>query len=199
MNHDSESEMNTGNKRCLSVSIIIDYNLSCRPPNLNGKIVVLTGDGFVPTEVCGAIEMELFKRKRPPIFAIDLRRVRRRILLKLSELDHGREVKKCKIKTDKISPSLSLHSDPCRNLCFLLPQNNHEPPSSNNNGDPKPDLQNPNNGETPDPHSLFEDFESACSTPYVSASSSPGRCSSGAAAGGFFYSAPASPMHFVLT
>ncbi|XP_024032248.1 uncharacterized protein LOC112094787, partial [Morus notabilis] len=38
-----------------------------------------------------------------------------------------------------------------------------------------------------------------CSTPYVSAPSSPGRCTSGAAAGGFFYSAPASPMHFVLT
>ncbi|XP_027349506.1 uncharacterized protein LOC113861094 [Abrus precatorius] len=47
----------------------------------------------------------------------------------------------------------------------------------------------------PDPP-LYEDIESTCSTPYVSAPSSPGR---GPIAGGFFYSAPASPMHFAIT
>ncbi|XP_076932146.1 uncharacterized protein LOC143597549 [Bidens hawaiensis] len=40
---------------------------------------------------------------------------------------------------------------------------------------------------------LNEDFDSACSTPFVSAPSSPGR------GGGFFYSAPASPIHFMLS
>ncbi|KAK4782019.1 hypothetical protein SAY86_016121 [Trapa natans] len=44
----------------------------------------------------------------------------------------------------------------------------------------------------------FEDFDSNCSTPYVSAPSSPGR---GSPLGGcgYYYSAPASPMHFALT
>nr|CAD1833246.1 unnamed protein product [Ananas comosus var. bracteatus] len=41
-----------------------------------------------------------------------------------------------------------------------------------------------------------EDVDSSCSTPYVSAPSSPGRCGASA---GWFYSAPASPMHFVLS
>lgn len=41
-----------------------------------------------------------------------------------------------------------------------------------------------------------EDFDSACSSPYVSAPSSPGR--GGGASAGYFYSAPASPMHYVL-
>ncbi|RAL52668.1 hypothetical protein DM860_007436 [Cuscuta australis] len=45
---------------------------------------------------------------------------------------------------------------------------------------------------------LPDDVDSTCSTPYVSAPSSPGRgpphCG-----GGFYYSAPASPMHFVLS
>ncbi|GAB4835754.1 hypothetical protein Ancab_000664 [Ancistrocladus abbreviatus] len=43
-----------------------------------------------------------------------------------------------------------------------------------------------------------EDYyiDSNCSTPYVSAPSSPGRAAGGG--GGFYYSAPASPMHFVL-
>ncbi|KAK4768385.1 hypothetical protein SAY87_003526 [Trapa incisa] len=47
----------------------------------------------------------------------------------------------------------------------------------------------------------FEDFDSNCSTPYVSAPSSPGRGSpfGGGGGGGYYYSAPASPMHFVLT
>ncbi|KAF3789789.1 hypothetical protein EJ110_NYTH17678 [Nymphaea thermarum] len=39
----------------------------------------------------------------------------------------------------------------------------------------------------------YDDFDSTCSTPYVSAPSSPGRPTS---ANGYFYSAPASPMHF---
>jgi len=57
-----------------------------------------------------------------------------------------------------------------------------------------------NNGEKANPEedpSLFEDIDSSCSTPYVSAPSSPGR--GPAAGGGFFYSAPASPMHFTIT
>lgn len=40
------------------------------------------------------------------------------------------------------------------------------------------------------------DNDSTCSTPYVSAPSSPGR---GAPISGFYYSAPASPMHFILS
>ncbi|KAH0994389.1 hypothetical protein GBA52_018253 [Prunus armeniaca] len=58
---------------------------------------------------------------------------------------------------------------------------------------------NPSNGEThktDESHIFFEDIDSTCSTPYVSAPSSPGR--SGPVSG-FFYSAPASPMHFALT
>ncbi|CAL0300122.1 unnamed protein product [Lupinus luteus] len=42
----------------------------------------------------------------------------------------------------------------------------------------------------------LQDFDSTCSTPYVSAPSSPGR---GPPMPGFFYSAPASPMHFSVT
>ncbi|CAA3014277.1 Hypothetical predicted protein [Olea europaea subsp. europaea] len=38
-------------------------------------------------------------------------------------------------------------------------------------------------------------IDSCCSTPYVSAPSSPGRVTS--SVGGFYYSAPSSPMHFV--
>lgn len=47
-----------------------------------------------------------------------------------------------------------------------------------------------------DPQRFSEDFDSTCSTPYVSAPSSPGR---GGSSAGYFYSAPASPMHFVLS
>ncbi|KAM6578667.1 hypothetical protein CsatB_030504 [Cannabis sativa] len=81
----------------------------------------------------------------------------------------------------------------------------HTPPPTNNGEkksnatDPKQTFQNPNNGENNDTHesqSFFEDFDSACSTPYVSAPSSPGR--GGGHVSGFFYSCPASPMHFVL-
>ncbi|XP_057963346.1 uncharacterized protein LOC131154536 isoform X2 [Malania oleifera] len=60
-----------------------------------------------------------------------------------------------------------------------------------------PDRQNPSNGETlktPDADDFPDDIDSSCSTPYVSAPSSPGRTTVG-----FFYSAPASPMHFVLS
>ncbi|KAK7258990.1 hypothetical protein RIF29_24584 [Crotalaria pallida] len=48
---------------------------------------------------------------------------------------------------------------------------------------------------------FFEDNDSTCSTPYVSAPSSPGRSSGPhtTTTSGFFYSAPASPMHFAIT
>lgn len=81
-----------------------------------------------------------------------------------------------------------------------------KPPSNNGDGGsstpPEPknlDPPNPSNGETHkthDPQFFYEDIDSNCSTPYVSAPSSPGR---GPPISGFFYSAPASPMHFVLT
>lgn len=75
--------------------------------------------------------------------------------------------------------------------------------TSNNGGesldsDIKTELQESVNGGTHgahDPQSVFEDVDSACSTPYVSAPSSPGR----GPVGGFYYSAPASPMHFAIT
>ncbi|PPR88875.1 hypothetical protein GOBAR_AA31810 [Gossypium barbadense] len=50
------------------------------------------------------------------------------------------------------------------------------------------------------PQVLFEDYDSTCSTPYVSAPSSPGRePGPGWIHGGLFYSAPASPIHFTMT
>lgn len=79
--------------------------------------------------------------------------------------------------------------------------------SNNNNGGNAnsssnysiPDLSNPNNdGETIDSHqpqTYNEDIDSSCSTPYVSAPSSPGRGYNN----GFYYSAPASPMHFAIS
>ncbi|XP_075491444.1 uncharacterized protein LOC142529716 [Primulina tabacum] len=45
-----------------------------------------------------------------------------------------------------------------------------------------------------EPPRLSEDIDSACSTPFVSAPSSPGNGSFG-----YFFSAPASPMHFLLS
>ncbi|XP_022156495.1 uncharacterized protein LOC111023375 [Momordica charantia] len=60
------------------------------------------------------------------------------------------------------------------------------------------ELQTSINGVSLDSTDLdlsFEDVDSACSTPYVSAPSSPGR----GPVSGFFYSAPASPMHFAIT
>lgn len=45
-----------------------------------------------------------------------------------------------------------------------------------------------------DPPRFSEDIDSTCSTPFVSAPSSPGHAPSG-----YFFSAPASPMHFLLS
>ncbi|MQL99119.1 hypothetical protein Taro_031841 [Colocasia esculenta] len=74
----------------------------------------------------------------------------------------------------------------------------------------KMELENPADGEnrksedacngdgSDPPHSsscFTDDIDSTCSTPYVSAPSSPGR----SGPSGYFYSAPASPMHFVLS
>ncbi|KAF9607239.1 hypothetical protein IFM89_033446 [Coptis chinensis] len=64
------------------------------------------------------------------------------------------------------------------------------------------ELQNPNNVNLftlNDTHRLSEDIDSSCSTPYVSAPSSPGRNNSTHNNNGYFFSAPASPMHFILT
>ncbi|XP_010914534.1 uncharacterized protein [Elaeis guineensis] len=67
---------------------------------------------------------------------------------------------------------------------------NSDPPSSDlaNSGHGEPHLDPP--GFPPD------DIDSACSTPYVSAPSSPGR---GGVSGCYFFSAPTSPMHYVLS
>ncbi|KAA8549105.1 hypothetical protein F0562_000789 [Nyssa sinensis] len=64
-----------------------------------------------------------------------------------------------------------------------------------NNGEPV--INHPNNGDafdTHEAHRLSEELDSTCSTPYVSAPSSPGRGPTG-----YFFSAPASPMHYVLS
>ncbi|KAJ6795593.1 Uncharacterized protein M6B38_225500 [Iris pallida] len=70
------------------------------------------------------------------------------------------------------------------------------------------ELRNPSNREAPkEPpnpknvsfHSVSEDIGSNCSTPYVSAPSSPGRTFPSAAGPGYFFSAPASPVHYVLS
>ncbi|KAF8387788.1 hypothetical protein HHK36_026443 [Tetracentron sinense] len=69
-----------------------------------------------------------------------------------------------------------------------------------NNGEKpncEPDLRDPNNGETLDAHEnhrFSTEINSSCYTSYVSAPSSPGRGPSG-----YFFSAPSSPMHFVLS
>ncbi|XP_028074386.1 uncharacterized protein LOC114276768 [Camellia sinensis] len=71
--------------------------------------------------------------------------------------------------------------------------------SNPNNGKPNVDLHSSNNGDTNDAyesHRLREESNSICSTPYVSAPSSPGR---GCPAIGYFSSAPTSPMHYVLS
>ncbi|GAA0160769.1 hypothetical protein Leryth_011200 [Lithospermum erythrorhizon] len=53
-------------------------------------------------------------------------------------------------------------------------------------------------GAISDPPRFSEDLDSGCSTPYVSAPSSPGRGSGGAPPPcGYFFSAPASPMHYI--
>ncbi|XP_039032342.1 uncharacterized protein LOC120167377 isoform X2 [Hibiscus syriacus] len=65
-------------------------------------------------------------------------------------------------------------------------------------------LESTPNGQTLDSHEYYDD--STCSTPYVSAPSSPGRAPgpgpgsiNGYGCGGFYYSAPSSPMHFSIT
>ncbi|GFY98677.1 stress response NST1-like protein [Actinidia rufa] len=71
---------------------------------------------------------------------------------------------------------------------------------NHNNGEPKstePELLSPSDGDTfgaGKSHRLSAEIDSTCSTPYVSAPSSPGRGHSG-----YFFSAPGSPMHFVLS
>lgn len=67
--------------------------------------------------------------------------------------------------------------------------------SNSNNGDEEP---HPINGISTDTHRHSEDIDSSCSTPYVSAPSSPGRGGGAGSSGGYFFSAPASPMHFVF-
>lgn len=71
-------------------------------------------------------------------------------------------------------------------------------PQRNSIADSQTELQYSINGESLDSTDLdlsFEDVDSTCSTPYVSAPSSPTR----SPISGFFYSAPASPMHFAIT
>ncbi|XP_004135581.1 uncharacterized protein LOC101219146 [Cucumis sativus] len=71
-------------------------------------------------------------------------------------------------------------------------------PQRNSIPDPQTELHSSINGESldyTDPYLSFEDVDSSCSTPYVSAPSSPTR----SPVSGFFYSAPASPMHFAIT
>ncbi|XVF31448.1 hypothetical protein REPUB_Repub16aG0147000 [Reevesia pubescens] len=86
---------------------------------------------------------------------------------------------------------------------FQTPNNNESNQLSNSNLETKIGITP--NGQTLDPHEpqiFLEDYDSTCSTPYVSAPSSPGRTSGpgpGTINGGFFYSAPASPMHFAMT
>ncbi|XAR61392.1 hypothetical protein NMG60_11035084 [Bertholletia excelsa] len=74
-------------------------------------------------------------------------------------------------------------------------------PSNPNNGETRPVESNvprlPSSGDNVDEHEshrLSLEVDSTCSTPYVSAPSSPSRVHAG-----YFFSAPASPMHFVLS
>nr|CAD1828540.1 unnamed protein product [Ananas comosus var. bracteatus] len=68
------------------------------------------------------------------------------------------------------------------------------------NGEAHPELENPSDGDAP--QGFADDVHSSATTPFASAPSSPGRGSSAEAAGdggfGYFFSAPASPMHFIL-
>ncbi|GMH13131.1 hypothetical protein Nepgr_014972 [Nepenthes gracilis] len=85
-----------------------------------------------------------------------------------------------------------------------LPTNHHPQHTASSNAtatttvsEPTLDFRNSTiNADGSPSLSPFDDYyvDSNCSTPYVSAPSSPGR----ATGGGFFYSAPASPMHFVI-
>lgn len=81
------------------------------------------------------------------------------------------------------------HSNPSLSLLPIMLLSN------SNNGDEEP---HPINGISTDTHRHSEDIDSSCSTPYVSAPSSPGRGGGAGSSGGYFFSAPASPMHFVF-
>lgn len=66
------------------------------------------------------------------------------------------------------------------------------------------ELRNPHTGATSfdlnESQSFIEDIDSSCSTPYVSAPSSPGHIhNTNNNNNGYFFSAPASPMHFILS
>ncbi|EYU37262.1 hypothetical protein ABFS82_02G094400 [Erythranthe guttata] len=58
------------------------------------------------------------------------------------------------------------------------------------------ELENPATTTTAAAQEYTDEIDSCCSTPYVSAPSSPGR---DAPLSGYYYSAPASPMHFMLS
>ncbi|KAF8038913.1 hypothetical protein BT93_B1461 [Corymbia citriodora subsp. variegata] len=78
----------------------------------------------------------------------------------------------------------------------------HEDPSGDPDPNPSPAPDNAGGGRGDDARQLlfFDDGDdSNCSTPYVSAPSSPGRGSGSGHVAGYFYSAPASPMHFMLS
>ncbi|KAK7269416.1 hypothetical protein RIF29_22142 [Crotalaria pallida] len=79
-------------------------------------------------------------------------------------------------------PSFTLHT-PSKTLTHTIIMDLLQTPTTNNDAEDEPS-------------SFFEDYDSTCSTPYVSAPSSPGR---GPPMSGFYYSAPASPMHFSIT
>ncbi|KAI3774400.1 hypothetical protein L1987_48955 [Smallanthus sonchifolius] len=66
------------------------------------------------------------------------------------------------------------------------------------NGSIKPDMQT-SGDNAPEPFTFSEDIDNTVSTPYVSAPSSPGDGPPHPYGGGFFYSAPASPMHHTLS
>ncbi|XP_052192991.1 uncharacterized protein LOC127801691 [Diospyros lotus] len=82
----------------------------------------------------------------------------------------------------------------------------HTANATNSTEDRKTSTDVENNALFYESNMYSSEIDSACSTPYVSAPSSPGRGLAGAGAGaggggggGFFYSAPASPMHFLLS
>ncbi|GMP28127.1 hypothetical protein CsSME_00003804 [Camellia sinensis var. sinensis] len=63
------------------------------------------------------------------------------------------------------------------------------------------ELQDPNNGKAAifhKPYIYFDDIDSTCFTPYANAPLSPNYGFGGCGGGGFFYSALASPMHFMM-
>ncbi|KAK4378858.1 hypothetical protein RND71_000720 [Anisodus tanguticus] len=75
----------------------------------------------------------------------------------------------------------------------MKPLENHSSATATSSTMPEPE---PETGSGAESGMFSDDIDSSCSTPYVSAPSSPGR---GQPHSGFYYSAPASPMHFVLS